>query len=243
MACGDSEDTAAATCAGDAALPLLTVAIQAGGESRRMGRSKATVPFLGRPLLARVVSRVAPIADEVLVSTNEPENLGFLQELPCACKVRLVRDVHDRRSSLGGLCTAFSLAKTEFVAVGACDMIFLAPELYRFELETLAADPSLAAAVPVLEEGFEPFHAVYRRELCLPHAEAALAAGRRSVRAFLDGVRVREVTPAEVDAVAPGGRCFLNTNTPEELAAAERLVREVEGWGTARSHMATSSDQ
>ena len=44
-------------------LPRLTVAIQAGGESKRMGRSKATVPFCGRPLICRLVERVDPIAD------------------------------------------------------------------------------------------------------------------------------------------------------------------------------------
>ena len=35
--------------------PRVTVVIQAGGESRRMGQSKATVPFAGRPLICRLV--------------------------------------------------------------------------------------------------------------------------------------------------------------------------------------------
>ena len=70
-----------------AGLPPLSVAIQAGGESRRMGRSKATVPFLGRPLLERIVTRVAPIAAEIVITTNEPENLGFLDDHPARGRI------------------------------------------------------------------------------------------------------------------------------------------------------------
>ena len=39
-----------------------------------MGRDKALIPFLGKPLIERVLQRVAPLADEVLVTTNRPES-------------------------------------------------------------------------------------------------------------------------------------------------------------------------
>ena len=58
---------------------MLTVVIQAGGESRRMGQDKALLPFLGRPLIrACHRARSRPLADEVLVTTNRPEAYGFL---------------------------------------------------------------------------------------------------------------------------------------------------------------------
>ena len=72
--------------------PKLTVAIQAGGESRRMGQSKATVPFLGEPLLTRIVERIACAADELVVTTNEASRLGFLGDLDIPCPLKLVPD-------------------------------------------------------------------------------------------------------------------------------------------------------
>ena len=48
----------------------LTIVLQAGGESRRMGRSKATVPFLGEPLIWRGINRLLPLADEFIITTN-----------------------------------------------------------------------------------------------------------------------------------------------------------------------------
>ena len=50
---------------------MLSVVIQAGGQSTRMGEDKALKPFLGRPLIQRVVERLTPVADEILVTTME----------------------------------------------------------------------------------------------------------------------------------------------------------------------------
>ena len=92
---------------------MYSIAIQAGGESRRMGRDKGLMPFLGRPLIQRVLERLTPIADEVLVTTNSPDEYRFLN-LP------LFPDLKPGRGALGGLYTALSSAACEAVAVVAC---------------------------------------------------------------------------------------------------------------------------
>ena len=96
---------------------MLSIVIQAGGQSQRMGQDKALMPFLGRPLIQRVIERLTPIADEVLVTTNNPEDYRFLG-LP------LFPDLKPARGALGGLYTALSSAACEAVAVVACDMPF-----------------------------------------------------------------------------------------------------------------------
>lgn len=216
-------------CAGRAAapgLPKLTVAVQAGGESRRMGRSKATVPFGGRPLICRLVERVYPVADEILITTNEPDNLGFLWDMPEAGKIRLERDLVDCRGSLTGLCTALSKASHAWVAVCACDMMDVSAPLFAAELACAVAGGH-DVVIPVNEQGYEPFHAVYRREACLGAVKRVLAGdGKKSMKAAIlsPGLDVRAFTMDEVCAVVPDGGCFANCNTPEELARAEECV-------------------
>lgn len=205
--------------------PRLTVAIQAGGESRRMGRSKATVPFGGRPLLCRLIERVAPVADEILVTTNEPQNLGFVERMPEGRKVRLERDLCDCRGSLTGLYTALYKAAHGYVALCACDMMDVSADLFAAEFDRILQG-GYDVVVPVNDQGFEPFHAVYRRDVCLEAVRQSLAEGKKSMKAIVrdSDLNVCYYTMREVYDVVPDGGCFANCNTPEELARAEARI-------------------
>lgn len=207
------------------ARPKLTVAIQAGGESRRMGRSKATVAFLGRPLIERIVERVAPVADEIVITTNEAENLAFLDELDLDCELRLVPDVYEERGALRGLYSALSAASNPCVAVVACDMVFASASLIAHEavaLQMRRAD----AVVPCNKFGFEPFHALYRADACLPAIAAAIEQGKVRARDFYEQVDLSRFEREDMEKAVPGGGCFANVNTPEELARMERSIQE-----------------
>src|SRR4030066_1674849 len=134
---------------------MLTLVIQAGGESRRMGADKAILPFLGQPLILRPLNRLAGIADEVLVTSNHPESCRFLGLTPTP-------DLLPGYGALGGLYTALSAARYPYVAVVACDMPFASLEIFAIEL-VLLPETWADAVIPCSETGTEPFHAVYRR--------------------------------------------------------------------------------
>ncbi|MCE7860606.1 MAG: hypothetical protein DYG86_12580 [Chloroflexi bacterium CFX2] len=91
---------------------MLSVVIQAGGQSSRMGEDKALKPFLGRPLIQRVIERLASIADELIVTTNRPADYEFLNaSTSSAQRVRLMPDLKPGRGALGGLHTAIASAR------------------------------------------------------------------------------------------------------------------------------------
>ena len=205
--------------------PRVTVVIQAGGESRRMGRSKATVPFAGRPLICRLIERLAPVADDLVITTNEPENLVFLHSTFPQYNIQLVCDEFDYRGALPGLYTALQAARNPYVAVIACDMVFASSSLVI--AEALAMKESGAdAVVPVNKHGFEPFHAIYRRMGCLPAVRRALERGEKRAQAFFDEVNVLEFPQSKVLEAEPMGGCFINANTPDELHALEESFLE-----------------
>ncbi len=198
--------------------PRVTVVIQAGGESRRMGRSKATVPFDGRPLICRLVERLAPAADELIITTNEAENLGFLAEQYPDLDIKLVSDAFDFRGALPGLFTALQAASNPFVAVVACDMVFASASLVVAESIAMA-ETDADVVVPVNQHGYEPFHAMYRRSGCLGAVRRALDRGEKRAQSFFDDdeVTVLEFAQERVLEVEPRGGCFINANTPDEL--------------------------
>src|SRR5689334_16015929 len=196
---------------------MLTVCIQAGGASSRMGEDKALKTFLGRPLIQRVAEQLSPIADELIVTTNRPEEYAFLN-LP------LFPDLKPGRGALGGLYTAIASAKHPLVAVVACDMPFASASLLEAAGRLLLSE-EVDVVIPKSDEGYEPLHAVYRRETCLPAIEAAIDADQWKVIAWFPHVKVRVLTPDEIGQYDPSGLAFWNVNTPEEFSKAETIAQ------------------
>jgi molybdopterin-guanine dinucleotide biosynthesis protein A len=201
-------------------MPLhhLSVVIQAGGESKRMGQDKGLALFLGQPLAARLAQRLAPLSGEILITTNQPEDYRFLN-LP------LIPDKLPGCGALGGLYTALSAASGEAVAVVACDMPFASQALLRLECDLLL-ESGADLVIPRLSDDLEPFHAVYRRLACLPHIQAALEAGQRRVDAWFPHVCIRHLSADEIAPHDPQGLTFWNVNTPEELQAAQQVAQQ-----------------
>jgi molybdopterin-guanine dinucleotide biosynthesis protein A len=183
-----------------------------------MGRDKALMPFLGRPLIQRVADRMAPIADELIVTTNRPDDYRFLG-LP------LFPDLRPGRGALGGLYTALSSATCQAVAVVACDMPFASPRLIEAGYRLLVQEDA-DVVIPDSGEGLEPLHALYRRETCLPAIEAAIDADQWRLIAWFPQVKVRPLQLDELKRYDPSGLAFWNLNTPEEFVEAEQRAKD-----------------
>jgi molybdopterin-guanine dinucleotide biosynthesis protein A len=192
-------------------LPAATVAILAGGSSSRMGTDKSFVRVLGRPMVERVLDRVAGLGAETLLVTNRPDDYAYLG-LP------LYRDVIPESGALAGIYSALFYARRPHVLVVACDMPFLARPLLA---HLLALAPDYDVVAPYTNDRYQPLHAVYSRR-CLAPIRARLDAGRFKVTGFFEDVRVRTVGDDELRRYDPALRSFVNVNTPEEVAAAER---------------------
>jgi molybdenum cofactor guanylyltransferase len=194
---------------------MLTISIQAGGQSRRMQRDKGLVPLNGRPLIEHLVERVRPLGDEILITTNQPQDYAYLG-LPMAS------DKTPGAGALAGLHTAMEAAHGERVLVLACDMPFVNVPLLKHLLE-LSVDVDIV--VPRWQDILQTLHAVYRRSACLPAIEQVLEQGLKRVISFYPQVEVREVSEQEILRFDPGGLSFFNVNTPEELQEAERIIK------------------
>jgi molybdopterin-guanine dinucleotide biosynthesis protein A len=195
----------------------LSVAIQAGGHSTRMGQDKALLPFLGEALVRRILKRVTPIAQEVFVVTNQPEAYTFLE-------TTLIADIMPKKGPLGGLLTALSFAQHPFVAMIACDMPFANPDILALALNILKTTRK-DVVMPRTNHKLEPLHAIYRRQTCLSPVQAILRAGRRKVIAWLPSVDIYELTWKEMETCDPDHLAFINVNNPEEFRQAEQIAR------------------
>lgn len=201
---------------GDLLSQNITLAIQAGGFSKRMGQEKALLPFDGLPLIEYIVHRGKRLTDDIIVTTNKIESFQFLN-LP------LYPDLLPQRGTLVGIHTALSAAKRPFVAIVGCDMPFFNPQMLAYQAQILF-DSSADAVIPRNQDGLEPIHGVYRRDTCLAAVQIAFEKNLRSLIAWLKLLQVIEITEDQIRPFDPEMRAFTNLNTPEEYHQAEALA-------------------
>jgi molybdenum cofactor guanylyltransferase len=193
---------------------MVTLAIQAGGRSSRMGRDKGLVELAGKPLIRHILDRLAPLAGDLLITTNDPAAYS-------AFGARTAADERPGAGALDGLWTALEAAEGDPVLVVACDMPFASR---RLAAHLLALSAGAEAVVPRPGGEFEPLFAAYRRS-CAVAIRRALDTGQRRVISFFPDVRLRLVEADEVERIDPDPWSFFNVNTPDELAKAEQHLR------------------
>lgn len=193
----------------------VSLAIIAGGQSRRMGRDKAFVHLAGKPLIEHVIQGSADLGQaETILITNKPAQYTHLG-LP------MHSDILPDKGSLGGIYTALVQARNPDVLVLACDMPFVNTELLRYMVDQIRADIDIV--VPRVDDYPQGLHAIYKKTCIEPIAEQ-LAANRLKIIRFYDQMRVRYLDETDYAALDQQGRSFANLNTPEELAEAELLL-------------------
>ncbi|PJM89656.1 molybdenum cofactor guanylyltransferase MobA [Achromobacter ruhlandii] len=191
--------------------------ILAGGQGSRMrGSDKGLVLLRGEPLVAHVARRLAPQVGPLLLSANRNAD-------SYARYGRVVADDTDElgawQGPLAGLAAGLAAAAPcEWLVVTPCDTPFLPADLaQRLIAAAQAAGVPLAYAVAGGQR--HPACMALRASLW-PALRDYLAAGERKVGLWQS--RVGGVGAPFDDA--PGA--FMNLNTPEELAAAERYASQ-----------------
>lgn len=206
-----------------------TLLLNAGGNSRRMGRDKALLPVPGsqEPLIRHVARRLLPLTEgDLVVVANDPAVYATLEPLqPRLC----LADAYPDTGPLGGLATALQVCQGWVICV-ACDLPLVQPPLFH-HLCRLAAQEATSgsecwdAVVPQAHGRRQTLHALYHRR-CLPAIRHQLAAGHYRMDGFLVDVRVRFVGEETLRRHDPTLRSFFNVNTPQDWAQASRWLCE-----------------
>jgi molybdopterin-guanine dinucleotide biosynthesis protein A len=197
---------------GGTPLNLLDLVVNAGGESRRMGRNKALLPVPpgGTPLIVHIIARLLPLVrGRVMVVSNDPEVDGAVATLPQVTTVR------DRwvGGALGGIATGMTQCAA-WAMVAACDMPLVQPAIFARLAAHAAAHPDLDAVIPRVGGQAQPFHGLWHRR-GLPVLEAQITAGALGVQAALARLNVGWLSEDDL-GIREDDFAFYNVNTPEE---------------------------
>ena len=197
----------------------ISIVIQAGGQSSRMGKDKGLVELCGKPMILNIIERLEIFADEMIITTNHPTK--YQQFGP-----RLVEDIFKDYGALAGLHTALDAAKNDTVFVIACDLPYVNTNLFKFMKNTFEAK-SVDVVIPRTEIGYEPFYAFYRKSTCLPLVSDAILSGKRRLISWFESASIHTIYEDDLRIFDENLDSFTNINTPEELLKAEENCLQV----------------
>jgi molybdopterin-guanine dinucleotide biosynthesis protein A len=188
-----------------------------GGQSKRMGRPKAWLPFAGELMLPRVLRLLGEAVGPLVVVAAPGQDLP-----PLPPGVDVVRDEEKGRGPLQGLAAGLKAleGRVDAAYASSCDVPFLKPAFVRHLIDLLG-DKQIC--VPHVGPYHHPLAAVYRLEVAAA-VERLLAEDRLRPIFLFELVPTRIVGAAELADVDPTFQALRNLNTPEEYEAALREV-------------------
>jgi molybdopterin-guanine dinucleotide biosynthesis protein A len=184
----------------------ISAVLLAGGESRRMGRDKATLLFRSEPLWRiqlDLLRKLAPV--EILISARNdpawrPVDVSFVADAPPSC------------GPLSGISAALARAATTHLLTLAIDMPFMNEQYLHSLCRRIAHSRGV---IPIMEERAEPLAAVYPAEARADFA-AALSGSDFSLQKLAKELVSKDLlraVPVKMEEEA----LFRNLNEPIDL--------------------------
>ncbi len=201
--------------------PQLTVAILAGGDSRRFATDKALAPFRGQPLLQHMLSIAHQISPRVIVVVSTEDQAQRFKSLVGSTEIVSDPEGSDK-SALTGALTAFEFSESTFTLLLPVDTPLANTALMKTLYDVRGAH---SAIVPAWPEGFvEPLHAVYRTETAYARGLAIFEKGARKMQDLLNALpNVLYLSTLVLKKFDPELLTFANINTEQDLRRLERL--------------------
>jgi molybdopterin-guanine dinucleotide biosynthesis protein A len=204
--------------------------ILAGGKSTRMGvEDKALMPLGGRPMIARVIERLKPQVERIVISANgDPARFAEFG-LPVVPDI-----VEGHLGPLAGLHAGMrwseaNLPEARFIVSVATDTPFFPPDLVERLSEGCGRDEN-TVALAASTNGTHPIFGMWPVKLA-DGLEKILKTGKAGKMVDFADRYMRLNVPFD-DIPLPDGAGadpFFNVNTPEHAAEAETIIAALEG--------------
>jgi molybdopterin-guanine dinucleotide biosynthesis protein A len=181
--------------------------ILAGGENRRMPVTKGFLKVNGKPIVETLRDALQKLFQRVIISTNNPEPYFYMG-------VQMIGDTVPHQGPMSGILSGLNLPGTKFLFVIACDMPFINAILVQHMKNNFSGEWD--AVVPVYGGAPQPLFGIYSSGIA-GEMEESITKGRKSMRDFLNAIKVLYIHEEVVREIDPEGRSFVNINTFEDF--------------------------
>lgn len=191
-----------------------TAIILAGGQSRRMGRDKAALPWDGSTILNHMAALLQTVCREVIVVSNIPREIDQ--------SIKVVADVIPNCGPLSGIHAGLYHASFSYSFVIGCDMPFLTTDAVKVMLDKAEG---YDAVIPIYRDKVEPLFAVYGKS-CMSAAEHLLNTGVYRIVSLYPMIKCCYIDETQLAPPDVLQKMFKNLNTVEDY---QQVIRHTKG--------------
>ena len=195
-------------------MPEISAVVLVGGKSRRLGLDKSLLRVGDHWLLKTIMDSLSALSDDLILVGSNRRQFARLA-------ARVVPDDFPGVGPLAGIYSGLKAMRHNRGMFLACDLPFLNLHLLRF---MILLSPDFDVVIPSVGGNTEPLHAIYGKA-CIEPIRASLERKDHRVVSFFPQVRVRYVSPSEIELLDPDHLSFFNINSAEDLSRAEYLLR------------------
>ncbi len=196
-------------------VPSLSIAILAGGASKRFGSDKAFAKFRGMPLIKHLIWRFRDHTDDLFVVSrfDEPDRLQTVD-------IPIVYDSSRERTIMGAIIDAIEASKSEWTFVIAVDLPLVNWAIVEWMASNIRHKCQATFIIPELANGSQPLCALYQKK------SVELLRNRLNLNQQRMQNICNDVSCLNLPIPSKLQWQFLNMNTAEDLIQAEYLAEK-----------------
>jgi len=203
-------------------MELKSAIILAGGKSARMGKKKAIVDILGKPLLSWSVDSLSKLVDDLIVVARNYDDAKLYEEI-LSERVRIVTDDSVLDGPLVGIASGFKVVKSDYCYVHPVDSPVIKKEVIEYLFKK--AQNFDGAVWKITDEIIEPLHAVYRVNSVLKISERVLKTGNTSAKILSKEIQLNYIDLDELRSMDENTASLFNINTPNDVQFVENYLK------------------
>ncbi len=200
-------------------IPLSAV-ILAGGDSKRMGESKAFLRLKGKPLVELVFDKLNNLFQEVIIVTDRFEDFAYLKEATITGDILCGED----KNAMRGIHAGVFVSSCDASFVVGCDMPFISMSLIK-HMSTYAPDYDVVS--PKVQGHYQPLFAFYNKS-ALQVITPSLKEKKFKIVALYPHFNKKIITEEIVRFFDPHLLSFHNINTREAYLEARQWINNDE---------------
>jgi len=186
-------------------LPISGVVL-AGGRSRRFGQDKASYVYKGKRMLDWALESLSGTQERfVIANQNYKTDFPIYEDIRTNCS-------DTGCGPMGGLYTALTYAKHEWIALAACDMPNLNPDYWRHLYRTAAmSNAKYAVVIKTNDTKLQTLAALYNKAL-LPIIEDHLDTNKIALQSLAEHFNIIDIDSFKQDNINNSQILFQNFN-------------------------------